>query len=312
MGVSIVGIRAIIDIGSNSLRLIIYEVNDNSTFKIINESKKTIRLGSYLTKDNYLTDGGIDIALNVLSNFKMICENYKVIDTYVVATEAMRRAINKDYICNKIKREFGFEVNILSGKEEARYGYLAIKNSMIEKNVILLDLGGSSMEITLMENGELRESISLPLGCIPLTNMFNNIETEEKSIELNSFINHKLDEISWIKRNNKMNVIGIGGIAKHIGRVFKGDKNYPKQLLHSYSMTKDEISQIYGDFLKLPVNKRANVKGLSKSRVDIFAAPLGAILSILQYLNSEKFIISAIGLREGIIYESLTFMKVQN
>lgn len=298
-------IRAIIDIGSNSLRLIIYGINDNSTFKIINEFKKTIRLGSYLTKDNYLTDGGIDIALNVLSNFKMICENYKVTDTYVVATEAVRRAINRVDVCNKIKRELGFDVNILSGKEEARYGYLAIKNSMIEKSAILLDLGGSSMEITLMENGELKESISLSLGCIPLTKMFNNIETEEKNIELKSFINNKLEEIPWIKKNNKMNVIGIGGIAKHIGRVSKGDKNYPKQLLHSYSMTKAEISQIYEEFLKLSIDKRFDLKGLSRSRADIFAAPLGAILVILEYLNSEKYIISAVGLREGIIYESL-------
>lgn len=305
MGVIKVEIRAIIDIGSNSLRLIIYGINDNSTFKIINEFKKTIRLGSYLTKDNYLTDGGIDIALNVLSNFKMICENYKVTDTYVVATEAVRRAINRVDVCNKIKRELGFDVNILSGKEEARYGYLAIKNSMIEKSAILLDLGGASMEITLMENGELKESISLSLGCIPLTKMFNNIETEEKNIELKSFINNKLEEIPWIKKNNKMNVIGIGGIAKHIGRVSKGDKNYPKQLLHSYSMTKAEISQIYEEFLKLSIDKRFDLKGLSRSRADIFAAPLGAILVILEYLNSEKYIISAVGLREGIIYESL-------
>ena len=305
MGVIKVEIRAIIDIGSNSLRLIIYGINDNSTFKIINEFKKTIRLGSYLTKDNYLTDGGIDIALNVLSNFKMICENYKVTDTYVVATEAVRRAINRVDVCNKIKRELGFDVNILSGKEEARYGYLAIKNSMIEKSAILLDLGGSSMEITLMENGELKDKISLSLGCISLTNMFNNIETEEKNIELNSFIKNKLEEIPWIKKNNKMNVIGIGGIAKHIGRVSKGDKNYPKQLLHSYSMTKAEISQIYEEFLKLSIDKRFDLKGLSRSRADIFAAPLGAILVILEYLNSEKYIISAVGLREGIIYESL-------
>ena len=235
----------------------------------------------------------------------MICEIYKVTDTYVVATEAVRKATNRNEVCNKIKRELGYVVNILSGKEEARYGYLAIKNSMMEKNAILLDLGGSSMEITLMENGELKDSISLSLGCIPLTNMFNNIETEEKNIELNSFINNKLEEIPWIKKNNKMNVIGIGGIAKHIGRVSKGDENYPKQLLHSYSMTKAEISQIYDEFLKLSMNERYNLRGLSRNRADIFAAPLGAILTILQYLNSEKYIISAVGLREGIIYESL-------
>ena len=70
-------------------------------------------------------------------------------------------------------------------------------------------------------------------------------------------------------------------------------------------MTKAEISQIYDEFLKLSMNERYNLRGLSRNRADIFAAPLGAILTILQYLNSEKYIISAVGLREGIIYESL-------
>lgn len=297
--------RAIIDIGSNSLRLIVYEINSKETFKIINDSKKTIRLGSYLTEENYLMDEGLDIALNVLHCFKMICERYKVIDTYVVATEAIRRAINKNDICNKIKKELGFLVNILTGNEEARYGFLAVKNSIIEKDAILLDIGGSSMEITLMEDGELKESISLPLGCIPLTSMFNNIETEEKSIELNLFINNTLKEIPWIKENNKMNIIGIGGIAKHIGRVSKGDKNYPKELLHGYTMTRNEIEEMYEWFLKLSVDERIKLEILSKSRADIFAAPLGAILTILKYFNSEKYTISSVGLREGIIYEKL-------
>ena len=305
MGVIKMERRAIIDIGSNSLRLIIYETKVNSTFKKISESKKTIRLGSYLTEENYLTDEGENIALDVLKNFKIICENYKVTDTYVVATEAIRKSINKESVCNRIKKQLGYKVNILSGKEEAKYGYLAVKNSMTEKDAILLDLGGSSMEITLMENSELKQSISLPLGCIPLTAKFNNIEVEEKNIELNLFINNKLEEIPWIKKDSKINVIGIGGIAKHIGRVAKEDENYPKQLLHSYSITKIEIAQIYYDFLKLSIEERFNLKGLSRKRADIFAAPLGAILTILEYLNSEKFIISALGIREGIIYESL-------
>lgn len=297
--------KAIIDIGSNSVRLIIYKVNRGSTFKVVNEEKKTIRLGSYLTENDYLADEGLDILLKVLRKFKSICERYEVIEIYVVATEAIRKSINKYDICNKIKLDLGLEVNILSGWEEARYGYLAIKNSMTEKDAILLDLGGSSMEITLMENEELKETISLPLGSIPLTKIFNNIENKDNEIELNKFIYNKLDEISWLKKNNELNVIGIGGIAKHIGRVSKGDKNYHKELLHNYSMTREEVSKIYDEFLKLPMNERIKFKGLSKKRSDIFAAPLGAILLILKYFNSEKFIISAIGLREGIIYEKL-------
>ena len=297
--------RAVIDIGSNSVRLIIYKIQEDSTFKVINEEKRTIRLGSYLTEDNYLADQGIDTLINVLKEFKFICKRYEVTDICVVATEAIRRSINRDDICNKVQVDLGLKINILSGEEEARYGYLAIKNSMREKDAILLDLGGSSMEITLMKIGELKETISLPLGCIPLTKRFNNIETEDERIKLNTFIYDTINEISWLIKNDKMNVIGIGGIAKHIARVYKEDKDYPKELLHNYSMTIDEISKIYNDFLKLPINERSKVKGLSKKRAEIFAAPVGAILSILQYLNSEKLIISAVGLREGIIYENL-------
>ena len=299
--------RAIIDIGSNSVRLIIYKINRDSTFKVINEAKRTIRLGSYLREDDYLSESGLNILLKVLKVFKDICKRYEVLEIYVVATEAIRRSINKYDVCNKIKLDLGLEVNILSGLEEAKYGYLAIKNSMLEKNAVLLDLGGSSMEITLMENGEFKETISLPLGSIPLTKMFNNLESKEMEIELNKFIYDRLQEISWLKKNNNLNVIGIGGIAKHIGRVSKGNEDYPKELLHNYSMTRDEISKIYAEFLKLPIKERSNFKGLSKKRAEIFAAPLGAILVILKYFDSEKYIISAIGLREWIIYEKYKY-----
>ena len=299
--------RAIRDIGSNSVRLIIYRIKGDSTFKVINEAKRTIRLGSYLREDDYLSESGLNILLKVLKVFKDICKRYEVLEIYVVATEAIRRSINKYDVCNKIKLDLGLEVNILSGLEEAKYGYLAIKNSMLEKNAVLLDLGGSSMEITLMENGEFKETISLPLGSIPLTKMFNNLESKEMEIELNKFIYDRLQEISWLKKNNNLNVLGIGGIAKHIGRVSKGNEDYPKELLHNYSMTRDEISKIYAEFLKLPIKERSNFKGLSKKRAEIFAAPLGAILVILKYFDSEKYIISAIGLREGIIYEKYKY-----
>lgn len=299
------GRKAIIDIGSNSIRLIIYKIKNNSTFEMLNEAKMTMRLGSYLTEEDYLVDKGLNILLNVLKDFKDICKRYEVLNIYVVATEAVRRAVNKNDVCKKIELELGLKVNILSGLEEAKYGYLAVKNTMKEKNAILLDLGGSSMEITLMENGEFKNTISLPLGSIPLTKMFNNLENREMEIELSKFIYEKLEEIKWLRRNNNLNVVGIGGIAKHIGRVSKGDEDYPKELLHNYSITKDEISKIYDKLLKLPIDKRDNLKGLSKKRSEIFASPLGAILLILKYFNSEKFIISSIGLREGIIYENL-------
>ena len=104
---------AIIDIGSNSVRLIIYHINEHSNFEVIDEAKETIRLGSYLTKNNYLIDDGIEIAINVLKRFKEICQRYEVVEIYVVATEAVRKAVNRSYICNRIESELGLNVNIL-------------------------------------------------------------------------------------------------------------------------------------------------------------------------------------------------------
>ena len=102
--------RAIIDIGSNSVRLIIYRIKGDSTFKVINEAKRTIRLGSYLREDDYLSESGLNILLKVLKVFKDICKRYEVLEIYVVATEAIRRSINKYDVCNKIcpfKIQFG-------------------------------------------------------------------------------------------------------------------------------------------------------------------------------------------------------------
>ena len=99
----------IIDIGSNSLRLVIYNICKNSKFRIIYETKQTIRLGSYLTDENYLLEEGVNIAISVLDNFKKICENYSVIDIYTVATEAIRKSINKEEVCTRIEKDLGFK-----------------------------------------------------------------------------------------------------------------------------------------------------------------------------------------------------------
>ena len=299
--------RAIIDIGSNSLRLIIYEVSVDLEVDVITQGKKTIRLGSYLTKDNYLSDDGIEMAIKVLNNFKIMCGKYDVVSTKVVATEAMRRAKNKEDICNKIKEKLDYDVRILTGEQEAWYGYLAIRNSMEIEDAILLDVGGSSMEISLMKDGALKQTICLPLGCIALTKMFNNIENFTDEIYLNKYIQNTLKAIPWLEENSQLNVIGIGGIAKHIGRVSKGDKDYPIADLHDYSMTIEEILGIKKEFFSLPMEKRSEFKGLSKQRSEIFAAPLRAILTILQYINSERYIINSLGLREGIICEEVIY-----
>ena len=296
--------RAIIDIGSNSIKVLIYEVN-SCGFRVIDSDKRRIRLSCYLDDNRYLAEEGINKAINTLKEFKALCSINSVKEIYAVATEAIRRAENKCEFCNKVKLQLGIDIRILSGDEEAFYGYLAIKNSINEKNGILLDIGGASLEMTLLRDGNIKSTVSLPLGSIPLTKMFNNVLKPSDNENLEKFIVEQLDNIPWIKKNNNLNIIGIGGTARNIGKVNIIGKNKSNDNLNNYDIKINEIEELYKVIQGMNIKERDKIEGLSKERIEIFTAPLGAILNIMKYCNSSKLIISELGVKEGVIYQSI-------
>ena len=163
---------AIIDIGSNSMRVVIYELSNNNSFKIIDEEKRMVRLGQYIDKDDYLSEEGINKLIISLEFFKVICRNNDVEEYIVVATEAIRRSKNQKTILAIVKEKIGLDIRILSGEEESIYGYIAVKCTIDFDNALLIDIGGSSMEISLIKDGNPENVVSLPLGSIPLTKKF--------------------------------------------------------------------------------------------------------------------------------------------
>jgi exopolyphosphatase/guanosine-5'-triphosphate,3'-diphosphate pyrophosphatase len=163
---------AVIDIGSNSMRVLVYEIYENNSFKIIDEEKRMTRLGQFIDNRNNLSDEGIQKLLITLDFFKILCDKNNVVEIIVVATEAVRRAENKNEILALVKNNINLDIRILSGLEESAYGYTTIKATMDIDNAILIDIGGSSMEITLVKDKKISNGISLPLGSIPLTRLF--------------------------------------------------------------------------------------------------------------------------------------------
>ena len=163
---------AVIDIGSNSMRVLVYEIYENNSFKIIDEEKRMTRLGQFINEANNLSKEGIQKLLVTLEFFKILCEKNNVSELIVVATEAVRRANNKNEILALVKEKININIRILSGLEESAYGYTTIKATMDITDALLVDIGGSSMEITLVKDKEISNGISLPLGSIPLTKLF--------------------------------------------------------------------------------------------------------------------------------------------
>lgn len=298
---------AIIDIGSNSMRIIIYKIFKDKGFKAIATEKYPSKLAKHLDNHGNLSLEGINLTINTLKMFKNICEINNVSDTYIIATEAIRKSKNNKEFLPMIKKETGFDITILSGFEEAFLGYLAVKSTFDLNNALIVDIGGSSMEISLMKDREILNFTSLPLGAIPLTKDFNfyeNISNEERE-SLEKFLFEEFSKIPWLKDGLNFPIIGVSSAFRTIGKIHKKSINYPLDITHNFKVSFDTVNSLYKYMLPLSLDEKIQIKGLAKEKADIFVASLGAINTLMTYCASKELIISEFGIKEGLLFKIL-------
>ncbi|OAA83577.1 exopolyphosphatase [Clostridium ljungdahlii] len=295
----------IIDIGSNSIRLVLAKISENKCFNIIDEVKETVRLGKDMTIHGELNSLKIEKAIKAISFFKCLCEAQGITEIIAVATEAVRKASNQSKFINRVKSELSIEIRVLSGTAEAYYDYFGNINSMDISNALLMDIGGSSAELIWVENRKLKYSISLPFGAINLTERFylNEAIDEKTEKDLKKFILSFYKDIPWLKEIKNLPLIGIGGTFRNIAKISRKKNEYPIDNIHNYTITMDEVEEIYNMIKIKNQAERKKIKGLSKNRADIFLGAVGAIVTLSQFLNLKKLYVSGCGIREGIIYE---------
>ncbi|MDT8717222.1 exopolyphosphatase [Clostridium sp. 19966] len=297
---------AIIDIGSNSIRMVIIAI-DNKSFRIVDELKETVRLGMDMTEDGSLNSERMDKAFKTLSFFKALCHAQNIHEIKIVATEAVRKASNQKEFLNLIKSSLNLDIKILSGKEEAYYDYFGVVNSLDIPSALLMDIGGSSTELIWMDNRKIKESISLPMGAINITERFSleNALDEGKEKALNKFLNEKFDEVPWLKEVKNLPLIGIGGSIRNIAKIHSKKENYPLDTLHNYVLKIEDVRDIHSSVKTKDLNQRKKIRGLSKDRADVFLGPLSSVMCIINKCSINKVIVSGSGIREGLIYEHI-------
>jgi len=295
----------VIDIGSNSIRLVLVGLYDSLSFRIIDEIKEAVRLGKDMDKDEQLHPYRIEKAIEVLSFFKKVCTASGIDKIVAVATEAVRKASNQKYFVNRVLGETGIKIRVLSGFEEAYYDYFAIVNSMDVNEGLVMDIGGKSTELIWINDRNIKEALSLPIGAINLTEKFSlDKSMDTSSIEaLNGFIKETLRSVPWLKKIIGLPLIGVGGTIRNIGKINKKRLNYPLDHSHNFHMDSHEIIEIYNSIKDKSPNELKKVKGLSKDRSDIFFGALTVVSNIIEFCSISEVYISGNGLREGIIYE---------
>lgn len=299
----------IIDLGSNSVRLVIYEIKKNGAFKLIDDINDGIRLSENMVDGKYLNEVSMNKALRTIKLFSNLCTAYGISpsNTMAVATAAVRKAQNRDQFLSMLQNHTGLTFKLLSGEEEATYIYNAVIHSLAVDDGIIVDIGGGSTEIILFKKRVLKNLTCIPIGAVVATEDYldRDIIHMEKLSKLENLIKEKLQNLDWISEIKSPVIIALGGTLRNLAKVHKKTCDYPLDQTHNYPVKTEDFYKIYDHLKAMDLKKRKSVPGLSSKRADIIVGGLTIFKALADITKAKNIVISGYGLREGILFEYL-------
>ena len=295
---------AVIDIGSNSIRLVVYGPNFTGRVCELANIKVVARLRNYLNEVGYFSIEGMTVLLETLLGFQEILKFQQVNRVKCIATATIRQAVNKIEIVDLVKKKTGFSISVLTEEEEAFYGYYAVIHTTHFEEGITIDIGGGSTEVTYFKRRILVHSHSFPFGVVCLKDKFMKGEkmTVEEEGQMTNYLIEAFNSLSWLK-NLQVPIIAIGGSARNIAQIDQNLRNYPIAGTHQYSMKPEDLTKMKEMILPMSVGELEKLEGLSMDRADIILPALATFILLCQYTNTERFVFSSKGLRDGIYYK---------
>jgi len=297
----------IMDIGSNSIRVAVYEVTAEGEYRLIHENKESARLSQKIKDDGKLDYEDIHSIIPILQQFNDICKRYDCKKVRVAATAAIRNAANSQEIVDMVLKHSELQIQVLTGEQEAYYGFLGVAGGIEVEDGFIIDIGGGSTEVTLFRNRELINSVSLPIGAVNMQSKHGTgIDpwTSSSIDKLKSDIQKMLSKYDWMNQSPGLALVGLGGTIRALSKLDQSRVSYPLNIAHHYQIEKESV-QYFAELLpSLPLTKRKRLNGLSKSRSDIIVPGVIILSTILEYTQSSHIVVSGTGLREGLLSET--------
>jgi exopolyphosphatase/guanosine-5'-triphosphate,3'-diphosphate pyrophosphatase len=296
----------IIDIGSGSVRLVVYEKTDNGGHRVVDGSKRSTRLSGRMDESGALPLGDIAELIDTLQHFKLICSHHGITQIRTVATAAIRNAANRDQILDEIHRETGLFIELLSGEDEAAYGFLGMINSLQADNGYLIDIGGGSTEVSLFMDRELVHSVSFPFGCVSLNKKFDSKDglTDDALKSIESIVMSAVKENLWIGELPGLPLVGVGGTVRALGKVHQAAVDYPFRQTHNYIIEKNGVDELYHAMRAMPLDRRRKLPGLSKDRADVIIPGVAILRAVFRAARARHYRICGAGLRDGLFHST--------
>ena len=292
---------AVIDIGSNSVRLVVYEGLVRSPTVLFNE-KILCGLGKGVAKTGCLETESVDMALRTLRRFHAICDQIGVSAVHTLATAASREAKNGPAFIDEAEKILKNEVRVLTGKEEATYSAYGIISTFHHPDGVAGDLGGGSLELVdIHETTVGNDGITLPLGGLRLQDMSDNNLSEATKIARKYLKNSEI-----LSKNKGRNFYAVGGTWRNIAKLHIAFKHYPLPVMHGYEVKGPDMESFLHRITKGEVEQLKTISTISKNRRQLLSYGATVMIEVLRCLTPKKIIFSGAGVREGFLFSELT------
>jgi len=291
---------SIIDIGSNSIRLVVYEGIARTPTVLFNE-KMLAGLGRGIVSTGRLDPDAVTRAIEEFRRFRALSDQAGAGDLFVIATAAAREAENGIDFIHRAEKILRTEIRVLSGREEAHYSALGVISGFHPADGIAGDLGGGSLELIDVAGEKIGDGITLPLGGLRLQDMARNSPVAAVKIARDELKRAKL-----LKGGQGRVFYAVGGTWRNLARLHMNMTNYPLSVMHHYEMGIESSLPFLRQVAKGDIDKIKGIEGISKVRRSLLPYGAAVMLEIIAAMKPSKIVVSALGVREGFLYSLLS------
>lgn len=294
------GKLGILDIGSNSVRLVIYDGMKRAPMPVFNE-KSLCELGKGLAKTGKLNPQGVEMARECIARFLVMARVMDVVELYILATAAIRDAEDgKDFV-KEIEQAHGVKVRIISGKQEARLAAKGVQASLHAPDGLVGDLGGGSFELVRLKDDKLHQQETLPLGALRLKNDSNDSITAAADYARQAF-----GKLPWLRSHPMETFYAVGGSFRSLAHAYLLQQGYPLEVLHAYEVNAADFVPYLRKFALMDEADIAALPGASRKRAHSLPYAAVALAELLEHADIKRIVFSTAGIREGFLFDQLS------
>jgi exopolyphosphatase/guanosine-5'-triphosphate,3'-diphosphate pyrophosphatase len=291
---------AVIDIGSNSVRLVVYESMTRSLVTLFNE-KTLCGLGREVQTTGLLAPDAVAKALTSLRRFRALCRVMKVGRVYAIATAACRDATNGPDFIAKAERICGVKIEILSGPREAKLSALGVISGIHKPDGIVGDLGGGSLELIDVQGNRVRSGVTLPLGSLALQDLSHKSLKRAERI-----VRNDLSDVAQLKAGRGRTFYAVGGTWRALARIHIVQSGYPLRVMHGYSIPAPDALDFARRLRRLAAaNMLADIEVVADARRPLLTYAALVLEYIIRVAKPKTIVFSTFGVREGLLYSML-------